>query len=173
MLLDGGGSVRMRRKVIGSRYWKRRDGIISWTGQWLRAMMGIVWQQNTTGSCGQLQNHFDQCWIILFFCVWKRDGMDTSIGFGVIFEVGCSWEIHMGETGHVYVSFQSWWEPLSRVIWRGWWNVQLPLPTVVSVVSLGRPSQSNHFARITSHDQYGCFVILLELECMIAHLNGF
>ena len=42
--------------------------------------------------------------------------MDTSIGFGVIFEVGCSWKIHMGETGHVYVSFQSWWEPLSRVI---------------------------------------------------------
>ena len=42
--------------------------------------------------------------------------MDISIGFGVIFEVGCSWKIHMGETGHVYVSFQSVWESLSRVI---------------------------------------------------------
>ena len=29
LLLDRGGSVRVKRRVIGWRYWKRRDGIIS------------------------------------------------------------------------------------------------------------------------------------------------
>ena len=29
LFVDRGGSARVERRVIGSRYWKRRDGIIS------------------------------------------------------------------------------------------------------------------------------------------------
>ena len=37
--------------------------------------------------------------------------MDTSIGFGVIFEVGCSWKIHTGE--QVGATFKS---DLTRIV---------------------------------------------------------
>ena len=63
------------------------------------------------------------------------------------------------------------WESLSRMMWQGQRNVQLILPSVLSVVSLGKSSQSIHIHAVTSH--YQCaWSIILEYECLIAHLNG-
>ena len=53
-------------------------------------------------------------------------------------------------------------------MWRGLWNVLLPL----SVVSLGKSSQSILIHVLTSHDQCGWIIILLEIECLKTQLNG-
>ena len=63
------------------------------------------------------------------------------------------------------------WESLSRMIWRGLRNVELYLPLVESVVSLGKSSQSIHFHASTSHYQCG-WSIFLERECIHTQLNG-
>ena len=66
------------------------------------------------------------------------------------------------------------WESLSRVMWRGQLNVSLQrwvVLIVLSVVSLGKSSQSIHIPAITSHDQCG-WTTILESECTSTHLNG-
>ena len=54
-------------------------------------------------------------------------------------------------------------------MWRGYSSVQ---PSPLSVVSLGRSSQSIHSTRITSHYQCGWIITPTELECTVTHLNG-
>ena len=50
-------------------------------------------------------------------------------------------------------------------------NVSLQL-TPLSVVSLGKSSQSIHIHFGTSHYQCGWSITILECECMLTHLNG-
>ena len=67
------------------------------------------------------------------------------------------------------------WESLSRVMWRGYWNVWLVYPLlflVLSIVSLGKSSKLKLIHAITSHYQCGWFIIAIEKECTITHLNG-
>ena len=64
------------------------------------------------------------------------------------------------------------WESLSRVMWRGEANVKLRAPLPLSVLSLGKSSQSIHIHESTSHYQCAWFVIIIEHECMITQLNG-
>ena len=69
----------------------------------------------------------------------------------------------------------SGWESLSRVMWWGYLNVELRselLSLVLSVVSLGKSSQSIHIHEITSHYQCAWSIILFEPEWIITHLNG-
>ena len=66
----------------------------------------------------------------------------------------------------------SGWESLSRVMWRGEANVKLRAPLPLSVLSLGKSSQSIHIHESTSHYQCAWFVIIIEHECMITQLNG-
>ena len=50
-----------------------------------------------------------------------------------------SWDTHRWDWACLSI-IHSGWEPLSRVMWRGAWNVQLSYPSVLSVVSLGKSS---------------------------------
>ena len=65
----------------------------------------------------------------------------------------------------------SGWESLSRVMWWGEANVRLTLPLVLSVVSLGKSSQSIHSMRITSHDQRAR-ISSTRAKRTATHLNG-
>ena len=43
---------------------------------------------------------------------------------------------------------------------------------VVSVVSLGKSSQSIHIHFITLHYQFATIISIIEHECIFTHLNG-
>ena len=103
---------------------------------------------------------------------WQRDEMSTSSDCDVILVLECIWKNHIGEIGHVYISFRRRWESLSITMWRGQRNVLLLLPVAVSDLSLGKSSQSIHSQSSTSH--YQCaWSIISDYACITTHLNGF
>ena len=64
-------------------------------------------------------------------------------------------------------------ESLSRVMCRGLRNVSQLLELLpVSVVSLGKSSQSTHISIDSSHNESGRIATATEKECIITHLNG-
>ena len=89
--------------------------------------------------------------LLRYSCSWMHNSWDTHRWDWVCLNI-----IHSG------------WESLSRIMWRGYSNVNI---SPLSVVSLGKSSQSIHIHFSTSH--YQCaWSGILELECSITHLNG-
>ena len=105
-------------------------------------------------------------------CLFVREGWDEH--FLWLWHTSCSrmhtlWDTHRWDWACLSIIYSEW-ESLSRMMWRGRLNVQLLLTVVLSVVSLGKSSQSIITPVITSH--YQCWSINFEFECPTTHLNG-
>ena len=86
------------------------------------------------------------------------------------------WDTHRLEWAYLNI-IHSGWESLSRMMLSGLTNVQLHSPlrvsvVVLSVMSLGKSSQSILIHEITSHYQCGWFILAVEMECTPTQLNG-
>ena len=105
-------------------------------------------------------------------CLFVREGWSEC--FLGLWRDSCSWmpleEPHRWDGACLNI-IHSGWESLSRVMWWGKRNVKLYWWSVMSVVSLGKSSQSIHSLTSTSH--YQCaWITPLEYECLLTHLNG-